>query len=424
MAIFEYRATDTNGRRVAGTLVGSTFADAAQALQTRGLNVEHLAPAGVSHDPIAPPATRPQTVASASTDPSPVMADKTRMARVQTAIGYGGVPLEKLMIFFRQLASMIRAGVPIVQTLSTLSGQARNPKLERILIEAANGAKTGQPMSETFRKYPEVFTPLMTSMVIAGEKGGFLDTTCKNLSQYLEREVNLRNLYKRLTFMPKLQILASMAIIVVANGIIAGIPGADKSFLLSSPLTTISTWYWLGPLLLFIAWFWHFGLNMERIRIFWDMVKIRTPYIGGINQRMAMARFGRAFGALFEGGVPLPTAYEQACEACGNAYVQDRIFPAIEQLKSGKSFTDAISETGAFSQIVVDMARTGEFSGRLASSLEDMARYYEDEAETQQTKLAIVTGLVAFFIVAIYIGSIIFNFYGGMASRYSDALVP
>lgn len=424
MAIFEYRATDTNGRRVAGTMVGSTFADAAQALQTRGLNVEHLAPAGVSHDPIAPPATRPQTSATATADPTPVLADKSGMARVQTAIGYGGVPLEKLMIFFRQLASMIHAGVPMVQTLTTLSGQARNPKLERILIEAANGAKTGQPMSETFRKYPEVFTPLMTSMVIAGEKGGFLDTTCRNLSQYLEKEVNMRNLYKRMTFLPKMQILASIGIILLANSIIAGIPGADKSFMLWSPLTTLSTWYWFGPLLLFALWFWHFGLHMEKIRRWWDAVKVRTPYIGGINQRMAMARFGRSFGALFEGGVPLPTAYEQASEACGNTYVQERIMPALSELKSGKSFTEAISETGAFSQIVVDMARTGEFAGRLSSSLEDMARYYEDEVETQQTKLAVVTGILAGLIVAVYVGYIVITFYGGMGARYSDALVP
>ncbi len=422
MAIFEYRATDANGRRVAGTMVGSTFADAAQTLQTRGLNVEHLAPAGVSHDPIAPQSAPRPSPATPTSDPGASGTGKTKMARMQTAIGYGGVPLEKLMVFFRQLASMVHAGVPMVQTLTTLSGQARNPKLERILIEAAKGAQAGHPMSETFRQYPEVFTPLMTSMVVAGEKGGFLDTTCRNLSQYLEKEVNMRNLYKRMTFLPKMQIIASIGIILVANAIIAGIPGADGSFMLWSPLTTPSTWLWFGPLLLFVLWFWHFGLHMEKIRIWWDGVKVRTPYIGGINQRMAMARFGRSFGALFEGGVPLPTAYEQACEACGNTYVQERIMPALAQLKAGKGFTEAIAETGAFSQIVVDMARTGEFAGRLSSSLEDMARYYEDEVETQQTKLAVVTGIAVGLIVAAYIGYIVISFYGGMSARYSDAL--
>ncbi|MCW5940587.1 MAG: type II secretion system F family protein [Fimbriimonadaceae bacterium] len=429
MAIFEYRAIDTSGKRVTGTLVGPNLSEAAQNLQSRGLTVEHVAVAA-TQDPVpighragtvgagggaavmAPvgTTTRPPATGSNPTPPAATAPVRTASAAMQTRLGYSGVTLAELMFFFRQFASMAHAGVPYAQSLGTLANQTRNGKLRRIVLEAADRAQKGEPISETFRLYPEVFNPLIVSLLHAGEQGGFVDQSAREIADYCQREDELRRNFRRMMIYPKLLVGASMFIILGANAIIASVGGTNG---LSSPLTTASNWVFLGPILVVSLWFAWFGVRMPSIQPLWDRFKISVPVLGPILHKMAMAYFGRAFGALFRGGVLIPPAVRMGADACGNLYVADRIRPAADELEHGSGVTEAFAKTGVFSQVVLDMTHTGETSGQLSQMLDEVSKYYEAEAQAQQYRLVTVTGTLVGLGVMIYIGYVIISFWGG-----------
>lgn len=425
MAIFEYRAVDTSGQRISGTLVGASLSDAAGNLLARGLTVEHVAVV-TSHDPV-PPGFRPSpggtavmtqtappvSVAVGGSNPMPASATApvtTTSAAMQTRLGYSGVTLAELMFFFRQFASMAHAGVPYAQALGTLGNQTRNGKLRRIVHEAAERAQTGNPMSETLKQYPEVFSNLIISLLHAGEQGGFVDQSAREIADYCQREDELRRNFRRMMIYPKLLLGASMFIILGANAIIASVGGSNG---LSSPLTTASNWIFLGPLLAVSLWFAWFGVRMPSIQPSWDRFKVSIPVLGPILHKMAMAYFGRAFGALFRGGVLIPSAVRMGADACGNLYIARRIRPAADELEHGSGVTEAFARTGAFSQVVLDMTHTGETSGQLSQMLDEVSKYYEAEAQAQQYRLVTVTGTLVGLGVMIYIGYVIISFWGG-----------
>jgi type II secretory pathway component PulF len=240
------------------------------------------------------------------------------------------------------------------------------------------------------------------------------------VADYVEREIALRNLYRRVTFYPKLQVAASIIIVLGANAIIASIkPGAPG---LTSPLTTASTWLWLGPLIVGIFLFLRLGLANPAIKYVWDLVVSNIPFIGNTFRQISMARFGRAFGALYKGGVPIPKAFKLAADACGNEYLRARMYPASNRLETGAGVHETFRSTQAFSPIVMDMVQTGESTGNLDHMLHKVADFYEDEAETRSTQTGLMTGVVVGLLVALYIGSIIINFYQGMGERTTEMI--
>jgi type II secretory pathway component PulF len=196
-----------------------------------------------------------------------------------------------------------------------------------------------------------------------------------------------------------------------ANLIIASVaPGAQG---LSSPLTTPATWIFLAPIIIFLFLFFRVGLANGGVKYFWDWLIARLPGMGKIMREFSMAKFGRAFGALYKGGIPLTQCVQMAADACGNEYLRSRMYPAVKILESGAGITETFQSTGAFSPLVIDMVQTGEMTGSLDKMLGKMAEFYEDEAATKSTQLAQITGVVLGLLVAIYIGFIVISFYTG-----------
>jgi type II secretory pathway component PulF len=321
------------------------------------------------------------------------------------------VPIEKLFFFYKQLATLVKSGVPIVQSLDTLAGQARHAKLESIIREIKGHVEASRPMTAGMQRYPEVFTPIMVSLTRAGEEGGFLDTSLAQIASYLEKEIALRNLYRRLTIWPKIELFFSVIVIIAANAIITAIKPDARH--LSSPLTTPTTWLWLGPLLVFLFFFFKLGLANPRIKFNWDLVAANLPGMGKMMRELAAAKFGRAFGALYKGGVPLQKAMQMSADACGNEYLRSKIYPAARKLEEGAGIATTFAETGAFSPIVLDMVSTGERTGNLEEMLEKMSEFYEDEATTKATQVATWVGILLATCVAIYIGYIVVTFWQG-----------
>lgn len=438
MPTFEYEATHDDGRTVQDTAFGTSLEEVIQNLALKGLLVTKISQAAI-FDPIPesfvagsvtrkpPHESGGATVPAARLEVQPPVAPLSPEASGNPR-GYlsahvwgplvGEVPLSALANFFRQLSAMVGAGVPMITSLDTLSKQSQSSKLSKIILEMRENTQKGLPISDAMQRYPEAFPGLTVSMIRAGEEGGFLQKASALNADYFDQEIELRNLYRRETAYPKLVVVASIVIISFANMIIHSL---GKKGGIYTPLTDPSIMLVLVPAI--AAWFIlaKVGLANPRVRYNWDFVLLKIPYLGGTIHQFAMAKFGRALGALYKGGVSVPRSIQLAADACGNEYLRSQIYPAGRQLESGAALAPTLAATTAFSPLVLDMVSTGEMTGSLDGMLDKISSFYEGEAKVRAEQLGRVTGVAAFLCVAIYVGAIVISFFMGQAAQIGNA---
>lgn len=413
MPIFEFQATDAAGKKVSGTVTGTSLDSAARDLSGRGLLVSDVRLANRLGDPLAEPVAekRPQVTPPVS---DPLMMQRNRWQTLLFGPLLGRVALSDLSFFFRQFAAMLDAGVNPMQSLNTLSTQTRSRKLQGILRELSEQAHAGRPVSFGMQRYPEVFSPLIMGLVRAGEKGGFLPNSCSQIAEYLEAEIRLRNMIRRETFWPKLTLFGGTVVIAAASAVINAVR-PNSEIQISSPLSSAGTWLWLGPLIVGLFLFVRLVLPIPTVKYYWDALLIHLPYLGTTLKQFAMAKFGRALGALYKGGAPIHESFRLAADACGNEFLRSQMASGFKGLETGGGITETLAKTGAFSPIVLDMLATGEQTGSLDKTLTKAAEYYEGEAEVRAVSMGKVFGLLVFFAVAIYVFLVVANFYMGYA---------
>lgn len=405
MPTFTYSAMTREGKQVQGTQEASGFDAMRSHLAEQGLEVVDLR------------LERPVAVAQ---PPEPTVKERGRIATDVVGPVVGQVPLQHLHFLFRQLATMLNAGINPSQALDTLAGQSTHPKLARILRETRDLVAEGKPITTGFDRYPEVFTPLMLSIIRVGEQGGFLPSALMDLAGYVQRDIELRNMIRRETFYPKLVIFASIVIILAANSVIAALaPGSSG---LDSPLTRFGTWLVILPILIGLFLYVRIGLKQPAVKRRHDEVMLRLPFLGGMVRGFAMAKFGRALGALYKAGVPLPDAVRLAADASGNEAMRQRLYPSVGALREGGKVSEVMTAAGVFNPIVLDMARTGEMTGNMDEMLIKTSEFYEDEAQTRAKQSAVVLGAVAFLCVAVYVGYVVVSFWSGVGAGLSRAI--
>lgn len=447
MPTFEYQGLNNEGSRVTGTVLSGTMEQALTSLSESGLVIERINQSVLLDDPIpsqtvtppvqqvpiAPPPVIPNTAQSEYGIPPPPVSPmvegppiEQRNYMATSVVGplVGSVPLKNLAFFYRQFATMIEAGVPMVQALDTLKNQGSNPKFHHVVNEIKGHVEAGRPVSAGMQRYPEVFAPLTVSLVRAGEEGGFLGQSFRLLADYTDQEIKMKNLIRRLTLYPKIVLVSSIILIAGANGIIHML--GKESNLLTSPLTEWGIWLILGPLLIGAFLFYRIGLANPRIKFNWDMLLVKTPFgVGKTVHEFAMSKFGTALAFLYKGGVPVQNAINLAADACGNEYVRAQIKPASRRLESGAGITDTLRSTNAFSPIVMDMVDTGEHTGNLDLMLLKMSSFYEDEAETRAKQIAQIFSTILYVLVAVYVLYVLITFYtklyAGVGAAGSDA---
>ncbi len=409
MPIFQYSGQDAQGQAVSGVAHGESLDAVAQRLSSQGVTVLQLglAPGTVGAESV-PPAVQPVFEVP---KPPPTEARSTFETRVAGQV-VNAVPLQALQFMFRQLGTLLNAGINPADALETLSRQSNNGKLASILRETKEHVIAGRPISAGFQRYPEVFNPLMMSMLRVGEEGGFLAEQCNQLSEYIQRDVELRNMIRRETAMPKLTVLFSIIIVLGGNGLIQvlapGGAGLPVPWLIWLVAAVVGVGAWL---------FVKFALPQPHIRQRFDETVLTIPGVGGMVHGFAMAKFGRAFGALYKGGVDLPRAVVLAADASGNEAVRSRVAPISNQLKEGRGVTDTFASSGAFSPLVIDMTRTGETTGNMDEMLVKVSEYYEDEGQTKAQMAAKIIGIVCLLFVAAYVLYILVTFYTGYFGR-------
>ncbi|HZH98110.1 MAG TPA: type II secretion system F family protein, partial [Fimbriimonadaceae bacterium] len=307
MPVFEYKATNPEGEQVSGTLLSADLVAAAAELGRRGFKVQHVGLAESAGDPV------PREFSAGAEAPRENITDPRPPVITQVVAPLvGKVSLNQLLFFFRQLSTMLHAGVGIVQSLDTLAGQSSDPRFRPVVREISQHVREGRPISAGMQRYPEVFTPLMISIVRTGEEGGILDESLRQIAEYIQREIELRNLIRKATIYPKLVIGASIFIILAANAIVGAVGGSGFIF---SPLTIGVTWVILGPLIVLMFLFVRVGLAQPGVKYSYDQALLSIPVIGHTIQQFAMAKFGRSFAALYRAGVPIGKAVRLSADA-------------------------------------------------------------------------------------------------------------
>ncbi|MBL8064253.1 MAG: type II secretion system F family protein [Chthonomonadaceae bacterium] len=391
MPTFEYSAIDFAGNPVNGLVDEADLALASKALTEKGLTVQKLE----VRQPLAAPSAPP-------TEPRNTFRTEVAGRAIQL------VSLQSLEFFFSQLGTLLEAGINPVDGLESLARQSNNAILRSVIEECRGHVTVGRPLSVGLQRYPEIFSPLILSLVRVGEEGGMLSTQCKLISEYIHRDIELKNMIRRETMGPKVTVFGSIAIIVGVNGFLQII--APKSGGLPVPTT-----FWVVAAIITVAvWlFRSFMLPRPPVRRAFDEFVLTLPGLGGMAHGFAMAKFGRAFGALYKGGVALPKAVRLACDACDNEAVRAKVMPATDALERGAGVTETLRSTNAFSPLVLDMTRTGETTGNMDEMLVKVSEYYESEGAMKAQVASKIIGVVCLVLVAVYVLFILLSFYGG-----------
>jgi type IV pilus assembly protein PilC len=337
----------------------------------------------------------------------------------QITISFGtGVKIEDVVIFTRMFATMIDAGLPIVQCLDILASQSENKRFGKILAAVKNSVEGGFTLSDALSKHPKVFDDLFVNLVAAGEAGGILDGILNRLAVYMEKAVKLKRRVKGAMVYP-ISIIG-IAAIVITILLTKVIPVFEKMFkdfgggkLPAPTQIVIEISHALAQFLPFIiagmiaaAIGLRMLLKTPKGRLAFDGFLLKLPVLGPVLRKVVVARFSRTMGTLMTSGVPILDAMEIVAKTAGNTVVSAGIMYAREQISQGKDMAGPLMETGLMPPMVVQMIGVGEQTGALDTMLSKIADFYEEEVDVA---VAAMTSLIE-PIMMVFLGSVI----GGM----------
>ncbi len=330
----------------------------------------------------------------------------------------GEVRSRDLVLFSRQLSTLVGAGVPIVQSLGILESQAENPAFKEVLQAVKGDIEAGLSISEALKKHPQAFPDLYTSMVKAGELGGILDAILERLTVYLESSEALKAKVKSAMMYPA--IVLSICGIVTVFLMIFVIPTFKTifaSFGAELPLPTQMLidasdamkrfWYLIvaAPYGLYRLFKWFYKTPKGQKVI--DGYTLRAPIFGLILKKVAVARFTRTLGTLIKSGVPIMQALETVAQTAGNVVIADAVLLTRESIREGGHLSDPLKKSGIFPNMVTSMIAVGEETGALDVMLSKIADFYDQEVDTEVKGLTSLIEPIVIVVMGIVIGTIV-----------------
>jgi type IV pilus assembly protein PilC len=337
--------------------------------------------------------------------------------------GMGGIAQKDLVIFTRQFATMIDAGLPLVQCLDILATQLDNLAFREVLMRVKVKVESGSTLADALGEHPKVFDTLYVQLVAAGEIGGILDTILNRLAQYIEKNEKLKGKVKSAMVYP-IAVLC-IAVVVTVVLLLKVTPVFEKMFkdfggAMPAPTQIVidmSQWlqsygfymlvFIVGSVFAFKFWY---GSKSGRVQF--DKFIIKTPIFGDLIRKVAVARFTRTLGTMISSGVPILDAMEVVAKTAGNTVVERAIRYTKEKISEGKTIVQPLAETKVFPPMVVQMIGVGEATGAMDQMLTKIADFYDDEVDTavagltsliEPVMMVFLGGVVGGFLVAMYL---------------------
>lgn len=327
-----------------------------------------------------------------------------------------------IVVFTRQFAVMIAAGLPLVQCLTLLANQAEKKTFSTTINDIRKSVETGDTFSDALRKHPKTFETLYSNMIEAGEVGGILDVILVRLADYMEKAMKLKSKVKSALVYP-ISIVV-IAIVVVAFLMIfvipifaqmfselgGNLPGPTQIVMTVSDIFQHYTHYMIGAGFAFTFFFKRF-YNTARGRITIDTLALKVPVFGPLIRKVAVAKFTRTFGTLISSGVPIIQALDIVARTAGQKVVENAIVGTIESIKEGQTLAAPLSKSDVFPPMVVQMIAVGEETGALDTMLEKIADFYDDEVDTAVDALTALLEPILMVFLGIVIGFIVIAMY-------------
>jgi len=334
----------------------------------------------------------------------------------------GGVTGKDILIFTRQFATMIDAGLPLVQCLDILGSQMDNPAFRKVIFQIKAKVEQGSTFADALKEHPKVFDELFVQLCAAGEVGGILDTILNRLATYREKAEKLKRKVKGALTYP-------IIVLVVAIGVTALLllkvtpvfakMFADFGSALPGPtqfVVDLSEWLqnWIIHLLVSIAAFFTALISFYRNpkgRKISDKVMLKMPLFGDVLRKVAVARFTRTLGTMISSGVPILDALDVTAKTAGNRTVEDAIYYVRGKIAEGKNIAGPLSETNVFPSMVVQMIGVGEATGAMDAMLNKIADFYDDEVDAAVGSLTAMIEPLMMVFLGFVVGGFLISMY-------------
>jgi type IV pilus assembly protein PilC len=349
-----------------------------------------------------------------------ILVTKVKKRRMR---GGSSIKQKDIAIFTRQLATMMKAGVPLLQAFDIVARGATNPRLTKLLNDIRADVETGTSLSVAFRKHPMQFNALYCNLVEAGEQGGILEQLLERLAIYEEKTIALRNKIKSALIYPAaVLVVAFIVLTIIMLFVIPAFKEVFSSFGADLPAPTLAV-MWLSEQ--FVSyWYIIFGViiggsyffiqswrRSERMQMAMDRLLLRAPVFGDLIRKAVLARWTRTLSTMFGAGVPLVEALDSVGGASGNAVYLQATEQIQKEVSTGTALTMAMQNTGVFPTMVLQMASIGEESGSLDHMLGKAAEFYEDEVDEMVKGLSSLMEPFIIVFLGVLIGGIVISMY-------------
>jgi type IV pilus assembly protein PilC len=416
MPRFEYTALDARGAESQGVVEAATQNDVVAQLRQQGFFPTSVGPEGQGK--------KPAKVGKAAAKTGAVV--KTSQRKGLNFLQRKTIPTKTLMIFTRQLATLIDAGLPLLKGLNVLAKQEKDPVLKNSIIAIADSVQGGSTFSEAMGQHPRIFQRLYVSMVKAGEIGGVLELVLTRLAEFQEKAQKLKNKIKSAMTYPVVVLIIALGILVfLLTTIVPKFATIFKDMLgENEKLPGLTLWvmaasdFVKGMFIPPNLWFTMLGVavvgsgwwalnNTEKGRESMDKMKLRMPIFGDISRKGAIARFTRTLGTLVTSGVPILQALNITKETAGNVVLADAITKVHDAVKEGESIVSPLEASGVFPPMVISMVDVGEETGQLPEMLLKVAEVYDDEVDNAVESLTSLLEPIMIVFLAFIVGTIV-----------------
>ena len=388
-AVFTWEGTDRQGRKTKGEISSASQQVARAELRRQGIN--------------------------------PSKVQKKTTSRFQ--MGGGKVKSADISLFTRQMATMMKAGVPLVQSFDIVADGADNAKLKTLIREIRTDVAAGNSFASAIKKHPKYFDDLFCNLVDSGEQSGALETMLERIATYKEKTESLKGKIKKAMFYP----VAVIVVAFVVSGIllIKVVPQFEQIFQSFGAQLPVFTQmvvnlskavqsYWIAFVLAIAAAVAGFAAAYQRspqMRASIDRISLKVPVIGNILNKSAVARFARTLSTTFAAGVPLVDALTSVAGATGNVVYSDATLRIRDDVASGQQLNFAMRNTGVFPNMVVQMTSIGEESGALDDMLDKAASYFEEQVDNAVDALTSLLEPIIMAVLGVVIGGLIIAMY-------------
>ena len=337
--------------------------------------------------------------------------------------GFGTkVTTKDLVVFTRQFATMIDAGLPLVQCLDILGRQQENKTFKKMLTEVKESVESGSTFADALKKHPKAFDELYVNLVAAGEAGGILDTILTRLAAYIEKAMKLKKQVKSAMTYPAT--IVSIAVVVVSVILVFVIPAFEKMFkdfggalpLPTQIVINLSNFIQhyilliIGALIAFVVIFKRiYATRKGREKI--DAWALRLPIFGILIRKVSVAKFTRTLGTMISSGVPILDGLEIVAKTAGNKTVEKAIYRVRQSISEGKTIAEPLEKSGVFPAMVCQMIAVGEQSGSIDTMLNKIADFYDDEVDDAVANLTAMMEPLLMLFLGTTVGGLVIAMY-------------